>query len=72
MRILYVWWRSRCTICKKRLKVFCQDLNEDLPDFKKISNLLHMYFQCVEEMMYHRQKEIENVFLGPDLNQVLP
>jgi hypothetical protein len=47
-------------------------LKEDLPDFKKVSNLLHMHFQCMEEMIYHRQKEIEGVFLGPDLKQVLP
>jgi hypothetical protein len=42
MGILDVWW-SRCTICKKRLKVLCQDLNEYLPDFKNLQSLAHAF-----------------------------
>ncbi len=51
-------WRRWCNIGKKRLKVFFLVLiwTRSYPSFTKISNPLHMQFQCGEEMYWIMQK----------------
>ncbi len=39
---------------------------------KNLQSLAHAFSMCGGDDVNHRQKEIEGVFLAPDLNQVLP